>query len=100
VGRGEENDIACHSNDSSQEKDISALPPAVGNDGNADREYERSGIGWDRHELCANRTISHVVDDSGRKDGWAKKQIATEKGHSCQKENVRGCEPSDNLTPQ
>jgi len=86
--RGEENHVAYHSDDPRYENTITTLAPAVREDGNAHRADESGGIWWDRHELCLNRTISHVVDDSWGKVGQAKQHIANEEESGRHNENL------------
>ena len=88
VGRGEEKDIACQSEDPGEEKAVTALAPAVSEDANADRDHESGGVGRDRHELCVNRTVTHATDDRWRKVCQAEEYIATEEGHDRQNENL------------
>jgi len=86
--RGEENYVAYHSEDPREENTITTLAPAVREDGNAHRADESGGIRRNRHELCLNRTISHVLDDSWGKEGQAKHHIASEAESGRHNENL------------
>ena len=56
-----------HSDDTREEKAIAVPAPVVTEEGNGNRHNKGGSIGWDRHELCTNRTITHAADDGGCK---------------------------------
>ena len=67
---------------------IAALAPAVSEDSNHDRENEGGGIGRNRHELCADSTITHAADDGGREVCQAENHIAREEERESENKNL------------